>query len=423
MQSNITSIKQAEAYLASFVPKNVKMTGSYNLDTMKTIMSALGNPQENYKVIHVAGTSGKTSTAYFASALLIQTGVKVGLSVSPHVDSVEERVQIQGKILPEAEYCAALNEFIKIIDTLSVKPTYFELLVAFTFWEFDRAKVDYAVIEVGMGGLLDGTNVINRADKVCIITDIGLDHTEFLGDTLSQIAAQKAGIIHTGNQVFTYQQGQEVDETIEQTTNENQGVLHIVPQPHPEKNPELPLFQRRNLFLAESAVNFVIDRDGLTLRDGSSGSNPAGVYIPARMEEIQLDGRILILDGSHNGQKMNTLVRSVQLKYPEALFTIMMALTSGKDVDAVLAELQPIVEHLILTKFSGQQDLPKKAIDPQIIADAAGTAGINSVEIIENPEQAFDALQQSNSKFALVTGSFFLLNHVRPKLREQGAIT
>ena len=100
-----------------------------------------------------------------------------------------------------------------------------------------------------------------------------------------------------------------------------------------------------------------------------------------------------------------------------------MALTSGKDVDAVLAELQPIVEHLILTKFSGQQDLPKKAIDPQIIADAAGTAGINSVEIIENPEQAFDALQQSNSKFALVTGSFFLLNHVRPKLREHGAIT
>ena len=163
---------------------------AYTLDVMKALMEHLGNPQNQLRVLHVAGTSGKTSTAYYCAALLKEAGKKVGLSVSPHVDTVNERLQINGQPMPEAEFCKVLSEFLDVVAESGIKPSYFELLVAMTYWEFARQKVDYAVIEVGLGGLRDGTNVIERADKVCLITDIGLDHTEILGHTLTKITGE-----------------------------------------------------------------------------------------------------------------------------------------------------------------------------------------------------------------------------------------
>lgn len=418
----IKSYSEAEKYFASFIPKNSSILGSYNLDTMNQIMVELGNPQEKYRVIHVAGTSGKTSTAYFIAALLRQSGMKVGLTISPHVDLIAERVQINNKIIPEKTFCRELTEFSKLLKKLTVRPTYFELLVAFTFWEFARQRVDYAVVEVGMGGLLDGTNVIKRSDKVCVITDIGLDHTDILGGTVAEIARQKAGIVHSGNTVFTYHQDNQADRTIKETVATNLGLLHFVEQPEFGKQLELPLFQQRNWFLAEKVVDYVLKRDNLPELSESQKHHAASIYIPARMEVIKHAGSILIMDGSHNEQKMRALVQSIQSKYPSVVFDVMLALTSGKDVAAVITELKPIIGHITITTFSGQQDLPKKAIDPQIIADACESEGITSVKIIKNPEHAFEILQESNNKYKLVTGSFFLLNHVRPALKDKGLI-
>src|SRR5690606_38872097 len=121
--------------------------------------------------------------------LLAAAGQKVGMTVSPHVYEVNERVQINTKPLAETQFCRELSRFLNIIQSSGVRPTYFELLVAFAYWEFAEQGVDYAVIEVGLGGLLDGTNVVARDDKVCIITDIGFDHTSVLGKTLSAITA------------------------------------------------------------------------------------------------------------------------------------------------------------------------------------------------------------------------------------------
>src|SRR5581483_7745687 len=161
----------------------------YTLDTINAVMELVGNPQDKVKVLHVAGTSGKTSTAYYLASLLKANGASVGLCVSPHLIEVNERVQIDLKPLPERDFCDGLGQFWDLATSTGLKPSYFEMLVAFPYWEFARRGLDYVVMEVGVGGLLDGTNVVHSENKVCIITDIGLDHTKLLGDTIPEIAA------------------------------------------------------------------------------------------------------------------------------------------------------------------------------------------------------------------------------------------
>jgi dihydrofolate synthase/folylpolyglutamate synthase len=408
-------------FLSSLVPNKKKAIGHYNLDSMMALMNALGDPQEKYKVVHIAGTSGKTSTAYFVAALLQSTDQKVGLTVSPHVDSITERVQINGLQLTESEYCSEFNSYMDTVSKLSIEPTYFELILAFSFWEFARQKVDYAVVEVGMGGLLDGTNVIQRSDKVCVITDIGLDHMDFLGDTLTLIAEQKAGIIHKDNHVFAYSQGEEVDSAIRAVVTKNHGQLHIIGLANEDSFNELPIFQRRNLNLALSAVDYVLQRDELPPLTNSQKSHAANVYIPARMEILKNENQTLIIDASHNQQKMSVLVASIQDKFPAVSFDILLALSSGKEIGAVITELKPVARSMIITRFSGQQDLPKKAIDPNLILEECIKQGILA-EIIEDPSDALRSLQNSKNLYKLVTGSFFLLNQIRPTLKEQGLL-
>ena len=233
------------------------------LERIAPLMAAAGNPHEKLKIIHLAGTSGKTSTAYYTAALLRAAGKNVGLTVSPHVDSVAERVQLNGKPLTEAEFCSRLSEFLAIVETLDIKPTYFELLYSFSFWVFAAQQVDYAVVETGMGGLYDPTNIATREDKVCIITDIGFDHMHVLGHTLPEIAAQKAGIIHRHNAVFRYRQADEVNAVIADRAARLDADLHMLAA---EALAELYAggfseamadFQRHNWLLAYAAFRYV----------------------------------------------------------------------------------------------------------------------------------------------------------------------
>ncbi len=415
------SFNEITNFLSSFVPNKKKTVGHYNLDSMIALMKALGDPQEKYKIIHIAGTSGKTSTAYYAASLLKTTGKKIGLTVSPHVDSISERVQINGSPIAEKEFCTEFNVYMNMVNELTLEPTYFELLLAFSFWEFARQNVDYAVVEVGLGGLLDGTNVVRRSDKVCVITDIGLDHMDFLGDTLTLIAVQKAGIVHKDNHVFVYNQGAEVDGSIQGVVHKNSGLLHIVSSPSEAIFSNLRTFQRRNMNLAVAAVEYVLKRDKLSPFTDIQKSRAATVYIPARMEVLKSENQIIIVDASHNQQKMNALVASVLDKFPNTVFDILLALSSGKEVDAVISELKPIARTIIITRFSGQQDLPKKAIDPNLIMEECIKQGIHA-EIIEDPLDALQSLQKLKNPFKIITGSFFLLNQIRPRLKEQGLL-
>lgn len=410
------SFEEVHALLSQHVPSTSQFKRAYTLDTMRDMMAALGNPQDNYKTIHVAGTSGKTSTAYYIAALLKETGTTIGLTVSPHIEEVNERVQIDLVPLPEHEFCSEFTRFIKTINKLSINPTYYELLVGFAFWQFAQQKVDYAVIEVGLGGLLDGTNVISRKDKICVITDIGLDHVNILGNSLGEIAAQKAGIIHADNQVFMYEQQPNIMHEVAKQVSEVGATLSRVQDQSLVDPEQLPLFQQRNWSLAKYVADFLCTRDNLGTLTQSRLSTTKHTIIPARMEQIKVGkNRVMILDGAHNEQKMKALVQSFEKQYTGKT-AVLVALVADKELDvkAILTRLRSIASHVIITSYKSQQDLHKMGIDPIWLESAARAVGIDSIEVVVNPYKAYEQLVSRPEKTLLVTGSFYLLNHIRP---------
>lgn len=412
----IKDISDANRVLRAFIPP-ARSTRVYTLDNIKKFLAFVGNPQDELKVVHIAGTSGKTSTAYFSAAQLKAAGFKVGLTVSPHVDTVTERVQINGSPLMEKQFCRELSTFLELVERSKIELTYYEILVAFAFWEFERQKVDYAVVEVGLGGLLDGTNVVSRTDKVCVITDIGLDHTAVLGNTLDEIAAQKAGIIQPGNQVFSYRQPAAVISVFNKTCKLKSARLNVVEQVHylaPAK--DLPLFQQRNFYLAAEASNFVLIREGRPELTSAQLRQAAGVYIPARMEIVERKGKTLILDGSHNQQKVQVLIKSLRQKFPDRHIAALIALVNDDEprAFAALDELMKLVDSFIITSYNSQQDTVKESLDPAAVAAYCRAKGFMETIAEPNPAKAYGLLLEQKQNLLLVGGSFYLLNHVRP---------
>ncbi|MEO8105585.1 MAG: cyanophycin synthetase [Candidatus Saccharibacteria bacterium] len=408
----ITNFSEANEQLARFYDNS---RTEYTLDNMQNLMAYLGNPQEQYRVIHVAGTSGKTSTAYYAAALLHTAGYATGLTISPHVDLLNERLQIDGRPLPEAEFCAELGKFLELIEASPVQPSWFELLVAFAYWKFAASAVDYAVVEVGLGGLKDGTNVISRADKICILTDIGLDHTKILGRTTADIAFQKAGIIHTGNQVFSYRPTADVRAVIEQRVGRVQAHLTLVDPPTPDSHSELPIFQQRNLQLARQAVNAALRRDGRPPLSAAQLARAALTYIPGRMEIIKLAGKTLILDGAHNAQKFQALSASLQARFPQQKIAVLAAFAEGdgQRLGGALPVISRFANDIIVTSFVSAKDYVRRSVDTSEVAAQAKAIGLR-VLVEPNSSAAFRRLLARSEPVLLVTGSFYLLNHIRP---------
>lgn len=401
----------------------------YTLDSMRMLMHDLGDPQDSLRIVHVAGTSGKTSTAYYAAALLTAAGHKTGLTVSPHVDEINERVQINMQPAGEAEFCRTLAEFLDIVEASPVRPSWFEAMVAYAYWYFARQGVDYAVVEVGLGGLLDGTNVVSRPDKLCIITDIGLDHTKILGDSLTAIASQKAGIIQPNNVVFMYQQSPEVMAAVRRQIQDIGASLHVLPDGHAVTSAyvsdDLPPFQQRNFGLALAAVTALLGRDGTDAKyelSPAAAANAAATYIPGRMETIRAAGKTIIFDGAHNAQKLSALLSAVASRYPGNEIAALVAFVSGDDTrwQQALDVVLPRVARLIVTSFDGDQDMPRPAIPPHIIADYCRQHGFHEVQTMDVPQAAVTHLLASKQPLLLICGSFFLISSIRPLLPSKG---
>lgn len=411
----IKNLEQAQQVLNRFISKQ---PGSrrYTLERMRALMDHLGNPQNNLKVIHVAGTSGKTSTSYYAAALLQEAGFTTGLTVSPHVDTVSERTQINLKPLDEPLYCKELSRFLNLISSSGLNPSYFEVLIAFSYWLFNEYRVDYAVVEVGVGGLLDGTNVIDRPDKVCIITDIGLDHTEVLGDTLEKITEQKAGIIGSNNTVFMHNQGDAIVNVVEDVCQTNNAELHLATDEHVANEMiGLPPFQRRNFHLALQVSRYVIGREDRAPLSPQQLIYASEVHIPARMEIVHYGSKTLVLDGSHNEQKISALSEAVIAQYPEKSTTLLVAFGSNKQAVAAasLKILRAVSQKIIITRFDVGQEGVGPSIDPDILAISAREAGFKSIVIEPDPLAAFEILNEDDAQVGVITGSFYLLNHYR----------
>jgi len=416
---HIKSFAEANTLLSRYWP-TVLSRPAYALEHIVQLMEFLGNPQEKLKIIHIAGTSGKTSTAYYAAALLHAAGQKVGLTVSPHVDEVNERVQLNMVPMPEATFCHELGIFMDLIAKSDVEPSYFELLTALAYWEFVRQGMEYAVMEVGLGGLYDATNVIQREDKVCMITDIGLDHMRVLGNTVGKIAGQKAGIIQLHNSVFCYRQADPIMRRIRARAKQKQADLHILEATAAEwQLPALPLFQQRNLGLAHAAVDWALSQHKHSPLTDDMVRQAATTYIPGRMETFTRQGKTIVMDGAHNAQKLQALGASLQRKYGDQPMAGVVSFVAGREdrLDDAVAEIAPRLQHVIVTGFGGGQDTAHQSLDGQEIAEAFMRHGMTSIEVIADPAAAIDALYKRPEPLLLVTGSFYLLGHIRPLLR------
>lgn len=402
----IRSLKDIESVLADVAKQTTKdMFAGLTLERTFRLAEAVGSPHTRLKVVHVAGTSGKTSTSYMTAHLLRRAGKKVGLTVSPYVLDMRERVQLEDELMSEAEFVRYFNEFRLLTEHLDFTPTYFEYMMVFALWVFDAAKVDYAVIETGLGGLLDASNICREADKVCVITDIGFDHMQILGNTLGEIAAQKAGIIASQNTVVMYEQGAEVMTVVREAATKNRAELIEI---QPQSN---DLFMQRNARLSCAVYNAVATRDGLAVMEDAIVDELAQLKVPGRLESIEYNDRQVLLDGAHNQQKMQALTAALQALHPGVRWSAVYAMKADKDYKAVIAAIAPFLEQVVAVPLKAGGDMPIEYVAPEELAEEFTRYGVGT-ETVGSAKEALAILTGQADENILVTGSLYLVSEV-----------
>ena len=375
------------------------------------ILETLGSPQNQIPAIHIAGTSGKGSTAYYATSLLNRAGYTTGMLVSPHIASVAERSLINGQPLPEQEYLHYFQAFANLCIAHSLHLSYFEFLTIFSFWLFKKIDVDYIIIEVGIGGRLDTTNVIFRSPTVRVITDIGLDHTELLGNTLTEIAQEKAGIIHQSDSVVMNRQASEIEIVVRQHAESQFSQFSIASPIIDDFLKILPDFQQRNWTLAYRAVEKRLSLDEKPSLPKEVLEKSVYITIPGRLEKRNVDGVNIIFDVAHNPQKIRTLVDSLRKLYPDKKPIFVVAF--GQNKHSSLAESLAIIDNLAqlayATTFSANYGKNHRHVPPENIRHVMKSA----VEVEYNTDKALaKAIKKARQldTYVVVAGSFYLVS-------------
>ena len=324
------------------------------LERTRRLLGRLGDPQKELKFVHIAGSNGKGSTAAMVSAILTAAGVKTGLYTSPHLWKFGERFQVNGVPIPEETLADITTRVLEQAED----ETEFELMTAVAMVYFRQVGCDIVVLETGLGGRLDSTNII-PAPEAAVITNIGLEHTELLGDTLEKIATEKAGILKSGCEAVLYHQGREVEDVISQICRER-GISLAISAPEelevlssnlegqvftyrgegPYRLPLLGEYQRYNAAAAlETAAALV--RRGWELPEAAIREGLAKTQWPARLELARRspDG---VLDGGHNPQCMEALAQALKKLYPGKRLIFLTGVLADKDYSAMIGEMLPL---------------------------------------------------------------------------------
>ncbi len=325
------------------------------LDRINYLLKRLGNPQNKFQSIHIAGTNGKGSTAAVAASILKESGHKVGLYTSPHLFDFTERVKVNGKDISKAEFNKGLKLIEKIVKRQKEKPTIFEVLTALAFWYFARKKVKYAVVETGLGGRLDATNVLNPL--VTIITNIDYEHVEILGRTLENITQEKAGIIKPKTAVVTAENRSGLVRIIKRTCDDKKCTLVQVQEEQPELVSGLfGPHQKLNAACAISAIRLA----SIKLTPKAIEKGIKNVKWPGRFQVLKKKP-LIILDGAHNPAGAKALRVTINHEFPHK-YTIIFGCQERKDFENIVRELEPITQKVIITKSSH-----KLAADPRYL--------------------------------------------------------
>lgn len=439
----IRSYSKALQFLNQFIPKQPveKFPGELWHARAVHFMDLLGNPQEKLKVIHIAGTSGKGSTSYLTSLALQSQGFKVGLILSPHIIDIRERVQINNQFISKKKFVFFLNQLAHSIEKMKKTslgaPSYFEILVALAYFAFEKEKVDYAVVETGLGGLYDATNVIARKDKITIITQIDFDHTKILGNTLSKIAENKAGIIKTGNEVITVEQKNTVAKVLDKICRQKKTKLIIVKKGENFKNVRLSenettfdfsydflklnefkigligSHQAENCSLALSGVCLLSKRENFKIIETKLRTALRKAYLIARIDIKKIHGKKVILDGAHNPSKMDALIKSLNILYPKQKFDFLITFLSTKDHFKILKKILPVANRIVYTSLNETySDWLRRSQDKKEIERSFKKLSFNNYKFISDSREAFQEILSKSKNKIVTTGSLYFLGEV-----------
>jgi dihydrofolate synthase/folylpolyglutamate synthase len=435
-----TKYQNALEYLSSFVDYSLKdqkimAAADFNLDRVFDLMVSLGNPQENYPSIHVAGSKGKGSVSALCASALQAQGYKVGLYTSPHLHHFEERIQINREMISRTDLVRMVDEIKPHVAAIP-NLTAFEIETALALWFFSIQQVDVAVIEVGLGGRLDATNVITP--RVSVITALFLEHTLFLGDTLSKIAAEKAGIIKPGIPVVLSPQSDDALQVIAHFAARNNSPLVLVGRDYTFESINMSLENQSFMIRSEKTGNRVelqinllglhqvenattayatlqVLRDqGVAITDEAIRRGFSLAKWPARFE-ILCRKPTIIVDAAHTPDAVRKLSQTIDQILPNRPLVLVFGASDDKNVQGMFAELLPKTQHLICAKSSHP-----RSIDVNKLKDLALPFGI-ATNAIENIGQAIIYAKQvaGDEAIVLITGSIFLAGDARFAIKEQ----
>jgi len=431
--------REALKYLDSFI--NFERLDGYNyktsfkLERMKRLAALLGDPQRAVPSIHIAGSKGKGSTASYVHSMLTSAGFKTALYTSPHLVSFRERIKIKDELISEEDLAHILGR-IKITIESSMKderPTFFEIYTAIAYIYFKEKKSDFAVYEVGLGGRLDATNLIEPL--VSAITPLSYEHTDKLGDTLEEIAKEKCGIIKDGSICVSAPQEEEALKVIENicrernsrliligrdikfkelASDENSNTFDLSTPSGGYKGLKTSLIGPHQIVNAATAIGIVeaLKLKNIIVPEGAVRNGIMNAKWPGRLEVIDRKPFVL-LDGAHNRASARILAGAVKKIFKYNRLILVLGVSKDKDVKGMLAELLPEAGEVILTKSK----VSSRALDPVKIKEEISSMkhGIKDIILTSNTEEALSRANSiaSPEDLILITGSLFIVGEVK----------
>ncbi|GGP17737.1 dihydrofolate synthase [Nonomuraea glycinis] len=417
------------------------------LDRIAALVDLLGSPQRAYPVIHIAGTNGKTSTARLTEALLKERNLRVGRFTSPHLVSMRERITIDGEPLSEERFAEVYEEiapYVELVDTQGRRIQFFELLTAMAFAAFADTPIDVAVVEAGMGGSWDATNVADGT--VAVITPISLDHTDRLGPDIPSIANEKAGIIKAGSTTVLAQQQLPAAEVLMRRAADEGAVVA-------REGLEFGVLSREvalgGQLLTLRGLKGVYDEVFLPLYGTHQASNAvcalaavealtggddpldvelvrqafAQVTSPGRLEVVRRNPTVVV-DAAHNPGGMEAALESLQEAFGFEKVIAVVGVMADKDVDGLLELLEPMVDEIVVTRNSS----PRSLSPDELAALAVPLFGEDRVHVVERLDEAIDeaiGMADAEGEFSgtgvLITGSVVTAGDARHLLKAEGA--
>lgn len=427
-----------------FLGARKRRTIKPGLDRIKLLLNILGNPEKGKRVIHVAGTKGKGSTCVFISRLLSYHGYKVGLFLSPHLQCFRERISINGNFISAKEFGRYIWEIKNIYEKEDKfkeigEPTLFEILTAISLHYFHKNNVDFVVLETGLGGRLDATNVVANP-LTSVITPIGLDHMDILGDTIEKISFEKAGIIKRRRPVILSEQEERALKVIIDKGRECNSKIYMAGRDFSTRiikmdrggtiftyksnknffeNLKIKLlgeYQVMNSSLAIKTLEVLEDLGLIEIKESKIRKALEDAFIPGRGEIINEGGRVYILDGAHNEISMREVRKFLQQYFSCGKINLIFGILKDKNIERVLEMIVPCAEKVIFTAPSGVRE--RRTPPDYLLSLAKKMFPFKEMGVSKNVAQAF---KMANEFFSLepvvVTGSFYIVGEARSILK------